>query len=135
MYFFGILPFSGFRTPLFASFGKLSAIAIHCFTGFIVLEYAYVKQFTYYLTDAQSAGKESIMKKVICKVEYDTEASELIQKKVVGVFGDPKGYEESLYKTKEGKFFLYGFGGPESPYTEETIKRLAADKVKAWQKA
>ena len=75
------------------------------------------------------------MKKVICKIEYDTEASELIQKKVFGVFGDPKGYEESLYKTKEGKFFLYGLGGSESPYPEETIKRLAADKVKAWQKA
>ncbi len=75
------------------------------------------------------------MKKVICKVEYDTEASELIQKKVFGVFGDPKGYEESLYKTQDGKFFLYGLGGPESPYTEETIKRLAANKVKDWQNA
>ena len=47
------------------------------------------------------------MKKVICKIEYDTDASELIQKKVFGVFGDPKGYEESLYKTKDGKFFVY----------------------------
>ena len=103
--------------------------------GFPVLKYACVKQFTHYLTAAQSAEREFTMKKVICKVEYDTEASELIQKKVFGVFGDPKGYEESLYKTAEGKFFLYGFGGPESPYTEETIKRLAADKVKAWQKA
>ena len=73
------------------------------------------------------------MKKVICKIEYDTDASELIQKKVFGVFGDPKGYEESLYKTQGGKFFLYGYGGTESHYPEETIKRLAADKVKAWQ--
>ena len=75
------------------------------------------------------------MKKVICKVEYDTDASELIQKKVFGAFGDPQGYEECLFKTAEGKFFLYGNGGSESPYPEETIKRLAADKVKAWQKA
>ena len=75
------------------------------------------------------------MKKVICKVEYDTEASEMIQKKVFGAFGDPKGYEEILYKTPGGKYFLYGNGGAESPYTEETIKRLAVDKVKAWQKA
>ena len=75
------------------------------------------------------------MKKVICKVEYDTEASELIQKKVFGVFGDPKGYEECLYKTSDGTFFIYGLGGTESPYKEETIKRMAADKVKAWQKA
>ena len=75
------------------------------------------------------------MKKVICKIEYDTEASEMIQKKAYGVFGDPKGYEETLYKTADGKFFLYCFGVPESPYTEETIKRLAANKVKEWQNA
>ena len=75
------------------------------------------------------------MKKVICKVEYDTEASELIQKKVFGVFGDPKGYEESLYKTADGKFFLYGFGGPESPYTEEGIKRMSAAKAEEWKNA
>ena len=75
------------------------------------------------------------MKKVICKVEYDTEASELIQKKVFGVFGDPKGYEESLYKTQDGKLFLYGVGGAESPYAEETIKRISAAKAEEWQKA
>ena len=75
------------------------------------------------------------MKKVICKIEYDTEASELIQKKTFGEYGDPKGYEEDLYKTQNGKYFIYGIGGNESPYPEETIKRLAVDKVKAWQKA
>ncbi len=75
------------------------------------------------------------MKKVICKVEYDTEASELIQKKTFGEFGDPKGYEEILFKTPDGKFFLYGNGGAESEYPEENIKRLAANKVKAWQEA
>ena len=75
------------------------------------------------------------MKKILCKVEYDTDASELIQKKVFGVFGDPKGYEESLYKTQDGKFFLYGFGGPESQYPEETIKRMSADKANTWQNA
>ena len=75
------------------------------------------------------------MKKIISKVEYDTENSEFIQKKVFGGYGDPKGYEECLFKTPDGKFFIYGQGGAESPYAEETIKRLAADKVKAWQKA
>jgi hypothetical protein len=75
------------------------------------------------------------MKKTICKVEYDTEAAELIQKKTSGAFGDPAGYEECLYKTQDGKFFLYGFGGPESEYKEETIKRMSAASAKAWQKA
>ena len=75
------------------------------------------------------------MKKVICKVEYDTEASELVQKKTFGYYGDPAGYEESLYKTQEGKLFLYCAGGPESPYAEETIKRVSAAKAEEWQKA
>ena len=79
--------------------------------------------------------RERSMKKVICKVEYDTEASELVQKKVFSVFGDPAGYEESLYKTADGKFFLYGFGGPDSPYKEETIKRMASKNVDAWMNA
>ena len=35
------------------------------------------------------------MKKIICKVEYDTERAELIAKKMVGEFGDPAGFEES----------------------------------------
>ena len=75
------------------------------------------------------------MKKVICKVEYDTEAAELIQKKTFGAFGDPAGYEEILYKTPAGKLFLYGFGGPESEYPEETIKRMSAAKAEEWQNA
>ena len=75
------------------------------------------------------------MKKVICNVEYDTDASELIQKKVNGAFGDPAGYEETLYKTQDGKFFLYCNGGAESPYKEETIKRMAAAKADEWLKA
>ena len=75
------------------------------------------------------------MKKVICKVEYDTEASELIQKKAFGSFGDPAGYEESLYKTQDGKLFLYVNGGEASPYAEENIKRMSAAKAKEWQEA
>ena len=37
------------------------------------------------------------MKKVICKVTYDTDCAELIKKNTSGEFGDPAGYEESLY--------------------------------------
>jgi len=72
------------------------------------------------------------MKKVICKVEYDTEASELIEKRTFGAFGDPAGYEESLYRTEGGKFFLYTFGGPESKYSAEAIKRMSAATADAW---
>ena len=37
------------------------------------------------------------MKKIICKVEYDTENAKLIAKYTNGNFGDSFGYEESLY--------------------------------------
>ena len=73
------------------------------------------------------------MKKIICKVEYDTEASQLIGKFTSGEFGDPAGYEESLYQTESGKFFLYVNGGAESVYAKEDIKRLSAAKADEWK--
>ena len=74
------------------------------------------------------------MKKIICKVEYDTEASMLIEKKTFGAFGDKDGYEESLYKTQDGKYFLYTNGGEESKYSKEAITRMSAAKAEEWQK-
>lgn len=73
------------------------------------------------------------MKKIICKVEYDTENATLIEKKTVGEFGDPAGYEESLYQKADGKYFLYVNGGAESQYSEENIKRMSAKAVAEWQ--
>ncbi|MCQ2476972.1 MAG: hypothetical protein MJ125_03970 [Clostridia bacterium] len=72
------------------------------------------------------------MKKIICKREYDTETAELIKKNAVGTFGDPAGYEETLYKTEKGYFFLYTNGGEESPYKEENIKSISAAKAEEW---
>lgn len=73
------------------------------------------------------------MKKVVCKVEYDTEKAELVAKYTCGEMGNPAGYEESLYKTADGKFFIYVNGGAESVYKKEDIKRLAAAKVDEWR--
>lgn len=73
------------------------------------------------------------MKKIICKVEYDTDNAELVAKFTSGDLGDPTGYEESLYVTPNGKFFLYVNGGSESVHAEENIMRLSADKAKAWR--
>ena len=72
------------------------------------------------------------MKKIICKAEYDTANAELVAKFTSGELGDPKGYEESLYKTPDGKYFIYVNGGAESEYPEENIKRLAQTKVNDW---
>ena len=51
------------------------------------------------------------MQKIICKKLYDTDTAMLVFQKTEGVFGDPKGYEETLYKTPEGNYFLYVNGG------------------------
>lgn len=69
------------------------------------------------------------MKKIICKREYDTDTAVLIKKRTVGEFGDPAGNEESLYKTPDGKYFLYQNGGEESPYKKENIKAMSAAKA------
>ena len=73
------------------------------------------------------------MKKIICKVEYDTEIATIVEKRTFGEFGDPKGYEETLYQMPNGKLFLYVNGGAESIYPEENIKRLSADKANEWK--
>ena len=73
------------------------------------------------------------MKRVICKVEYDTETAEIVHKHTVGSFGDPAGYEETLCVTPAGKYFLYVNGGAESVYPEENIKRLSAAKAEEWK--
>ena len=75
------------------------------------------------------------MKKIICKVEYDTENAELVKKNTFGNFGDTDGYEETLYKKENGTFFLYVNGGADSKYPKEDIKRISKDKAKAWLEA
>ena len=72
------------------------------------------------------------MKKIICKVEYDTENAELVKKVTNGNFGDADGYEESLYVKADGKYFLYVNGGAESKYTEENIIRMSKVKAEKW---
>lgn len=72
------------------------------------------------------------MKKTICKKVYDTEASTLIKKITFGWFGDEEGYEESLYQTADGLYFLYVNGGKKSKYAKEDISRMGAEKAKTW---
>ena len=75
------------------------------------------------------------MKKIICKRLYDTDTAKCIQKFTSGTYGDPKGYEEILYQTPEGLYFLYVNGGEDSIYTKEDIKRMSAEKAAEWQNA
>ncbi len=72
------------------------------------------------------------MKKIICKREYDTETATLVKKFTAGSFGDPDGYEETLYQTEGGLYFLYVNGGEESPYNAENIKAISKAKAAEW---
>ena len=72
------------------------------------------------------------MKKIICKKEYDTETATLIKAYSFGELGNAAGYEEDLYQTPEGLYFLHVGGGEASPYPTEDILRLAKTKVKDW---
>lgn len=74
------------------------------------------------------------MQRTISKRLYDTETATLIKAHSEGDFGDPAGYEERLYRTPEGYYFLYGNGGETSPYKAETIKQMSAARAEELQK-
>ena len=71
------------------------------------------------------------MRKIICKREYDTDRSTLIKKMTCGEFGDAEGFEESVYLTEEGSYFLYTNGGERSKHPTEGIKRLSRKSAEA----
>lgn len=69
------------------------------------------------------------MKKTINRRVYNTETATEIKTKSVSYFGDPEGYEETLYKTAKGDYFVYGVGGAESKYPEPAIAVVTAEEA------
>ena len=65
------------------------------------------------------------MTKIICKKEYNTETSTFIKKVTVGTIGDTTGYEECLFVTESGNYFLYVNGGEDSIHPIEKISRMS----------
>lgn len=64
---------------------------------------------------------------------YDTTKAEEQGSRAYSYYGDPAGYEEKLYKTKGGLYFLWGLGGSESPYSSgEDIRPISAKEAQAW---
>ena len=69
-----------------------------------------------------AAKKTTAPKAAEKKVEkFDLANLSLVEKKTYGYFGDPAGYEESLYVTKDGQEVLYTNGGKDSKYTKESF--------------
>ncbi len=63
---------------------------------------------------------------------YDTGRATMDKKFTYGAPGDPYGYEETLYITSDGKYFIYTNGGKYSPHPHETITPIAREQVKDW---
>ncbi len=72
------------------------------------------------------------MVKVIDGVCYDTLNATVDKKFTYGAPGDPCGYEETLYVTADGRFFVYTYGGVNSKYPHEDINPIPRDKVRDW---
>ena len=75
------------------------------------------------------------MKKTVKGKVYDTTEMVVVKKVTHGAFGDPAGYEETLYVAEDGTYFLYTNGGAESKYTAEKLTQMSKAKVEAWKKA
>lgn len=63
---------------------------------------------------------------------YDTATASIVKKVTSGVWGDPAGYETTMYVTEAGEYFLYTFGGETSPYPKEAITTFTKAKAEAW---
>ena len=72
------------------------------------------------------------MCKEVDGVVYDTTHATIDKKFTYGVPGDPCGYEETLYITNDGRYFVYTYGGTSSKYTSENIIPIAREDVKNW---
>ena len=64
---------------------------------------------------------------------YDTSKADVLGNRAYSYYGDPAGYEETLYKTKGGLYFLWGLGGADSPYSAgEDILPISEQDAEAW---
>jgi len=58
------------------------------------------------------------MKKIIDGSKYDTKTAKYLGNYCHGSSRDFSHIDESLYRTKSGKYFLHGEGGPQTHYAE-----------------
>lgn len=63
---------------------------------------------------------------------YDTATASVDKKFTYRTPGDATGYEETLYITAEGRYFIYTNGGARSRYPSENITPIEREQVKDW---
>lgn len=82
------------------------------------------------------------MKSIVNGKRYDTETAESVYTYRFSHPGDFQGWDATLYKTKSGRWFLHGVGGPASPYAHKCdsggwnggskIVALTEEEAKDW---
>jgi hypothetical protein len=72
------------------------------------------------------------MKVIINEKEYGTYDAKCLGYRHIGDFGQHEGFEEQLFLAADGQHFIYGVGGPESPYIEPEINLLTPEEAKVW---
>ena len=72
------------------------------------------------------------MIKVTKRRTYDTDTATVVKKCTCSYYGDPAGYELTMYITPEGDYFLYCNGGEESPYSTEKIRGYTKPNALLW---
>jgi len=72
------------------------------------------------------------MRKIIGGAVYDTQSASVDKKFTFGAPGDAAGYEETLYITIDGRYFIYTNGGAHSKYPHEDIIPIEREQVKDW---
>ena len=85
------------------------------------------------------------MKKIIDGRRYDTGTAMELLRRSYGYGGDFAHYNEGLYHTKRGAYFVAGTGGPASHYAESTgqnwksggsdIRVLTTSEAQQWLEA
>ena len=68
----------------------------------------------------------------ISKTQYSLKESEKIGGYIHGEYGDPRGFEETLYQSKNGEYFIVGKGGMESRYKGENIISISNEDANQW---
>lgn len=74
------------------------------------------------------------MQKIIGTKTFDTKTASIVKKITHGAYGDPNGFETTLYQTDNGDFFLYAFGGSESAYAKESITVFSKQRAEEFLK-
>jgi hypothetical protein len=59
------------------------------------------------------------MKKTIAGKTYNTDTASQIANHAYGYASDFAHWDETLYQTKKGNYFLYGYGGPMTSYSTD----------------